>query len=239
MEARIIAVSTFRPHKDSEEYRQNQIRAMVSWFPIFNGIILMGKLEPELANSKTSFTFHEGRPHVRDMVGLLATQTEMGVWINADIVLDSAFVTLERVMRNAGCVAATSFRLTFDPVCFPVPHQMTPPPAYREKNDWGLDVFVATPEVWQDMYKHMDPRWVKCGQVYDSWMVGFLNKRHKCGDFTDRKWVFHPRHGGRVTEGMNSPQWAVGEFSEWAGPPRYWLTDGGLIPKKWGSRVPS
>lgn len=222
----MIAVSTFRPHKDSEEYRQNQIRAMTSWVPIFNGIILMGKLEPELATHKTSFTFQEGRPHVRDMVGLLATQSEMGVWINADIVLSNAFVTLEQLMKKAGCVAATSFRFTFDP-------KNGIWKSFKEPNDWGLDVFVATPEVWQDMYKHMDSRWVKCGQVYDSWMVGFLNKRHKCGDFTDRKWVFHPRHGGRITEGMNSPQWAVGEFSEWAGPPRYWLTDRGLIPKKW------
>lgn len=228
----MIAVSTFRPHKDSEEYRQNQIRAAVSWLPIFNGIVLMGKPEPELATYKTSFTFQEGRPHVRDMIGLLATQNEMGVWINADIVLHNAFVTLENLMKKAGCVAATSFRLTFDP-------KEGIQKAFREGNDWGLDVFVATPEVWQDMYKHMDPRWLKCGMVYDSWMVGFLNKRHKCGDFTDKKWVFHPRHGGRVTEGFNSPQWAEGEFSPWAGPPRYWLTDRGLIPKNSRSRIPA
>lgn len=206
----------------------NQIRAAVSWFPIFGSVILMGKFEPELATINTYFTGKEGRPHVKDMVGILATQTEMGVWINADIVLAGAFATLERLMKKAECRAATSFRLTFEPGKL-----NTYASAFREKNDWGLDVFVATPEVWQDMYTHMDPRWVKCGMVYDSWMVGFLNKRHKCADFTDRKWVFHPRHEGRVRDGFNSPQWAVGEFSPWTGPPRFILTDRGLIRRKW------
>jgi len=224
----VIAVSTFRPHKDSEEYRENQIRAMASWFPIFSNIILMGNLEPELFTYKTTFTFQDGRPHIKDMVGFLASEGELGVWINADIVLHNAFVTLEHLMKKAGCVAATSFRLTFEPG-----RHATYASAVREPNDFGLDVFVATPEVWQDMYRHIDPRWVKCGQVYDSWMVGFLNKRHKCADFTDRKWVFHPRHEGRVKDGFNSTQWAQDEFAPWAGPPRYWLTNSGLIRKKW------
>ena len=226
----MIAVATFRPHRDSEEYGQNQTRALNSWEPIFSEIILMGEHEPDLAMRNVVFTNQTGRPRIKDMVSWLSVQDQIGVWLNADIFLDRSFVLLEALMKKAGCLAATSFRYTFDPHCHEISIKES---AVRERNDWGLDVFACMPSVWRDMHSCIDPRWIKCGQVYDSWMVGFLNKRYKCGDFTDRKWVFHPRHGGRVTDGFNSPQWAVGEFSQWAGPPRYWLKDMGLIPKKW------
>jgi hypothetical protein len=212
----MIAISTFRPHEGNPEYARNQRTGVHSWEDLFETILLLGDPEPELAMKNTVFIPGSSRPSIKDMIGFLASTNEWGTWINADIVLKPGFFLIENDMRRFKFTAATSFRYTFNP---------DNPEAgiVKEKKDYGLDVFVCTPEVWRDMYQHIDPRFVKCGMVYDSWMSGFLNARHRLADFTDRGLVLHPKHGGRVTTGFNDPQWAEGDFSPFAGPPRFRL----------------
>lgn len=190
----MIAISSFRPHADSEEYRRNQIRAKESWDKVFERIILFGNEEKELASSKTTFMPHDGWPLIRDVAGIAARQNDFVVILNADIVTTYSLAALPGRMWEYGCMAATSRRYTFDPAL-----PINPMQCFIEQADKGLDIFVAMPPIWAKIAVEV-PACLRMGhQQWDTWVSGWctwhLGRSYR--NFNEMRAVFHPRHDGR------------------------------------------
>lgn len=204
----MVAVSTFRPHKNSEEYARNQIRAVESWQDIFDVVLLIGEAEPELAFPNVWFVPGEDFPLIKDMISLLAREPGWSAWINCDIVLTPMFHQAFQRMKETGKQAATSQRWTFYPEAFDLSK------AVIERNDFGLDIFLTIQPHWQHMLSVMPKNLRKAGQVYDTWMTGYFWKRlgRAYCSMTDFRCVFHPRHGGRKMKTHNEPAWIQDQY---------------------------
>lgn len=182
----MTALSSFRPHRDSGEYRQNQIRAKNSWEPIFKNIIYFGHLEPELTSPKTEFIPYDGWPFIREMAEIASKLNGYTAIINADIVIEPELSTVVAIMERTGIVAATSMRRDLETreILF---------------NDKGRDIFILNQRWWKRVADKV-PRSCRIGHFeWDSWMIGFLcyEAKTKFADFSQVKCVFHPKHGGR------------------------------------------
>lgn len=190
----MVAISSFRPHGESEEYRRNQLRAKESWEKVFDRIIYFGHAEPELASGKTTFIGHEGWPTIREVAAEASRQFDMVTVLNADIVLTRNFFALECRMRESGALACTSRRYTFNPD--------EPIEAHKcviEQQDKGLDVFVMMPALWARMAVEM-PESLRMGhQQWDTWVSGWctFHLGHSFRNFNELRAILHPRHNGR------------------------------------------
>lgn len=188
----MTAISSFRPHVEDGEYRTNQIRAWRSWKEVFSRIIYLGDREPELENDQTFFVPTPEWPRIRDLIKVAANaDTEYAVLLNADIVVSTRILHVFSLMKTGNIGAAVSKRWTFDP--------RRPDFTGAKITDHGLDVFVATPKVWQKALRKV-PACLRLGHfLWDTWLSGYLNKtlRNGVADFTSQKCVFHPQHNGR------------------------------------------
>lgn len=205
----MVAVSTFRPHAQSEDYALNQIRAIRSWQPFFDTVILLGKPEPSLAFNNVIFVESDGAfPTIKQMIMFLTQSNGWGCWINADIVLGPAFSRVLDAMERHRCRASTSRRWTFDPKTFDLSR------AFLKKNDWGLDIFLAKDAEWKSMYPLIHPGLRKAGMVYDTWMTGYFFKTmgNTYRSFTDFRCVFHPEHEGRQRGFQNEMKWIQDKY---------------------------
>lgn len=182
----MVAISSHRPHSQSDEYAQNQIRARKSWNGIFTDVHYFGPAEPELALSGTHFVECEPWPRIKDMAAHAARQKTYYVTIiNADIVLTPEFTEVLDIMQKSKIAGATTRRRDLDT---------------RELGeDRGRDVWVLQPAWWRRVAEKISPTCRIGHNQWDAWMFGFMRyeAKYNFGEFSNVPCVFHPRHEGR------------------------------------------
>lgn len=195
----MIAISSFRPHQEDGEYATNQIRARRSWSDCFNEVHYFGHYEPSLEDTPHLTLFHptDNWPKI-SLLTSYASQlgADYVAILNADLVLLPRIKTIEQVMVKRGIPAATSYRYEFDSND---PSSISG--AVRHKQDRGMDIFIATPQIWGLVSANVPP-YLRIGhQTWDTWVCGFFCSRLGYGfqQFTDERVVFHPKHDGRKT----------------------------------------
>lgn len=199
----MIAVSSFRPHKEDPEYARNQIRAVKSWRNVFQEVHYFGEREPELELDclKVKFTETKGFPSIFMMASYAATlDSPLVTILNSDIVLGVMLRSVFGVMLHMGLPAATSYRYEYDPANPDYPENYVKAES-RNKQDRGMDIFIAMPQIWGLVAKHVPP-YLRIGhQTWDTWVCGYFCSQLGYGfrQFTEQRVVFHPPHGGRNT----------------------------------------
>lgn len=189
----VIAVSSIRPFSASAEHKRNQIEAWRTWQAAFTSIVYFSKPEPEIQNLKTAFCIWEPFPRLMDLAKFLASQTDWGCIINADIRVGRRFpLIIERLKKKRGALAASSWRYEIEPT----------DPNWESNGrvvDHGLDFFCATPRVWGMVYEAADPRLRLGAQFWDTWTLSFFNTVASSGFYglTQHRLIFHPKHGDR------------------------------------------
>lgn len=194
----MIAISSHKPFAQSPEYAANQSRAAKSWQekPNITGIFYVGHYEDGLDGERVQFVKPEGDyPRIKMMAEFAGhMSTDYVALINADIVLWSGIADVEQRMREMALPAATSYRYEFDPAEYPNLGNAT-----RHKEDRGMDIFIANPNIWK-MVAQTIPEDVLFGHNrWDSWVCGYFCHHLGYGfrQFTEDRCVFHPKHGGR------------------------------------------
>jgi hypothetical protein len=182
----VMAVSSFKPFKESAEIARNQIRAFESWLAVFDSILYFGAPEPRLFSTQTVFVPSD-RPSIRLLVLTAALAHKPVCLLNADIVLaPHAREVFSSALVKAEAVA--SFRFEFDPKkAFDQPRRV----------DNGLDVFVAHPRIWARLWWAIPDHFTLGKPVWDSWCWGWFGSNTKFVDVTATRCVFHPRHTRR------------------------------------------
>jgi hypothetical protein len=183
-----IAISSHRPHAQSASFRENQIRALSTWLPVFDEILYYGDKEPELARDWVYFMPSEPFPTIRSMlagVPRIAPGDSITI-INSDIVLHDGMKTILRdAGRNSYCIASSRRRCADS--------------LELDENDRGRDIWILG-KTAHEMISRRIPDSLRIGhQKWDGWMYHFAIKHFPDTfiDFTDRKLVFHPKHGDR------------------------------------------
>lgn len=187
----MIAVSSFRPCSDSHEIASNQLRAKRSWEAVFDQIVYFGDAEPELASDKTQFISVDGDfPAIALLVAVAMYADEPACIINADIVVGPTLKNAITQQLWQGMKAFTSRRWQFEPGASLDSARVV---------DQGVDFFAATPEIWHQCYRVIPGGWRIGHSGWDSWMLGWMNQNvgRRFVDLTNRKLIFHPRHGDR------------------------------------------
>lgn len=187
----MIAVSSHKPHAQSGEYRQNQIAAHESWYPVFDEIYYFGPDEPELSDPKTSFVPADNFPWVRDMMAFAGRQRQLVALINADIIVTPRLRTIEIQMDQKAINAGVSKRWNMAPKLDSLDD--------AQVTDKGLDIFLAKPWLWREVARQC-PAGYRIGHCeWDTWTLGTLMRitHRKMADFTESKCIFHPIHEGR------------------------------------------
>lgn len=196
----MIAVSSFRPHAEDPNYARNQRRARQSWAGTFREVHYFGLPEPQLEhpNSITRFVGDGSWPLIKDMAIYAARQRDDYVAIiNADIVVSRRIHFVEERMKQMGLPAATSYRYEFD-ASDPFTNFST---LVRNRQDRGMDIFIATPQIWTGVADKVPP-YLRIGhQTWDTWVCGHFCSTLGLGflQFTEERLIFHPRHDGRKT----------------------------------------
>lgn len=187
----LIAISSFRPLEQSKEVAANQIRAKKSWDQVFEKIFLFGSFDEQLASPNTEFVECEQWPPI-SLLSLFASWQDMPVAIlNADIVVSHGLKDMLNRAWTMSAMAVTSKRYEFDPTRENYDQ--------AEVRDPGADFFCAFPAVWNQVYQAIPAGFRMGHQLWDSWMLSFLNKRcvRRFYDITSMRPIFHPRHGDR------------------------------------------
>lgn len=183
-------VSTFKPHHECGEYARNQRAALASWVGWVDRVIYVGCNEPELYHPKVMFTNTQDPPWLRHLVNLASETPGLSAIINGDIILGRGFPQVVQKLSHLKFKAATSRRWQFTPGESPMRGSL---------EDYGLDVFVASQDVWKKVAGSV-PGDLRLGNIlWDTWMAGFFSSNfgNRYIDFTGFKCVFHPRHGSR------------------------------------------
>lgn len=196
----MIALSSFRPFGQSVEYDANAIRANVSWSKVFDWVVYWNKFEgkfPSVHTIPTHFRLREHHnetsPTIKEMAKFAGERNELCCIINADIVVTPKLKEVGRWMNANDIRCGTSRRINFNPMFSMEASNLQVP------DDMGLDIFIATPEVWSKVAKAV-PEQFKLGHVlWDTWMLQYFMHLcpNQCCDFTPSKCVFHPIHGNR------------------------------------------
>lgn len=120
--------------------------------------------------------------------------TEYVALINADIVLTSGISNVEQRMRDCSLPSATSYRYEFEPSDYPNLDK-----AIRHKEDRGMDLFIAHPNIWKLVAKDVPEALWFGHNCWDTWVCGYFCHHLGYGfrQFTEDRCVFHPKHGGR------------------------------------------
>lgn len=192
----MIAISSARRHDKNSEYALNQKRAGESW-KLFKAVYYFGGYEEELSHENVLNVSSGEWPEIKRMAEFAShMQDDLVALINADIVVTEPIVEVEKKLKELTIPAATSYRYEYSPNDWP-----NLSGAVRRKTDRGMDIFVATPEVWKMVSKRI-PDYLRIGhQQFDSWLCGFFCANYGFGfrQFTESRCIFHPKHGGRET----------------------------------------
>lgn len=184
----VTILSSFRPHKDSLAYRENQIRAHQSWEGLVDEIVYFGEAEPELQGDNTRFHPSPNWPFIWVLAEYAAKQKCPVAIVNADIVLEEPVKRVFEIVATTSIGCATSRRRDLET------RQIIP-------NDNGRDIFICKPKLWGKVARDI-PRSCRIGhQMWDAWAVGYMRKTigKRFADFTQLACVFHPRHEERLT----------------------------------------
>lgn len=191
----MIALSSFRPFSQCAEARQDHYSAAHhSWEQVFYSIQYFNNLEPSLSGNQTLFL---GGSDERPKVSLLAEHASLQkTWvsiINADIIVHAKLAHVPNQLRKLRGVCAISRR--FD-AYFP-----------DQPLDWGLDFFLATPEVWKAVSFQIPPVFTLGRIRFDTWLCSFFSHRYpdQCYDLTPSKLIFHPKHEERNDQHLDDP----------------------------------
>lgn len=191
----MIAISSARRHEGNPEYATNQVRAAASW-RLFDRVYYFGSYEKDLCYDNTMFARSDDWPTIKSMAEFAShMKDDLVAIINADIVVTAPIKEVEAKLKDLTMPAATSYRYEFDPATADLRS------AVRHKEDRGMDIFVATPDVWK-MVSARIPGYLRIGhQTFDSWICGFFCANFGFGfrQFTDYRCIFHPKHEGRQT----------------------------------------
>ena len=186
----MIAISSFRPMDEDAEYARNQIAARVSWEPLFKSIFYLSAPDEQMAAPNVTCVAWEPFPTILAVSSIASSFSELVAVLNADIVLAPAFKEVETHMQQRGFEAAMSRRYQFRPGA---------PLSTGALVDAGLDIFIASPNVWMQVHDLVPPEFRIGHNRWDTFMLGALNylRPGRVLDFTRAKVVFHPVHGGR------------------------------------------
>lgn len=189
----MIAISSIKPFASSPSVAWNQRCAKASWDNVFSKVIYVGPwIEPELDGhhskdglSTTTWAGQEDFPQISELVALAAHQSEWTCLINADIVVSTNIIYVERELNRLKAQSAISRRWQL--------------PENRVL-DMGLDWFAATPELWQAIYPHV-PKSFRIGHIlWDTWMLSAftgIGDPRRSYDITACRTIFHPKHEDR------------------------------------------
>lgn len=195
----MIAISTFRPLDECPEYRENQLRAKASWDVAFSAVVYFGKFEKRLSGARTSFIPRTGLPTAKEMMRFAGGfKTAWPCIVNADIVVAPKFRKVEDELFRRKFKCAFSLRWQKNPQAPTFPERVT---------DMGLDLFCATPDVW-DQTADACPHEFRIGKIlWDTWLLQYWAAHFlkDCYDFTPSRCVFHPIHGNRKDQGIEPP----------------------------------
>lgn len=182
----MIALSSIRPHKNSEVYRANQIRAKESWEKVFSDIVYFSPKEPELDSPKTIWIESEEWPSIKTLAAYGGRQKDISAIINSDIVVSPELAKVELLIRTSSIMAATSRRWDLDQKVI-------------LDNDKGRDIFIAKPKAWRMLAAEISSTCRIGHNQWDSWALVFFQAKfiEKFADFSRCKCIFHPKHGER------------------------------------------
>lgn len=188
-----MAVSSFRPFSESKDIATNQLRAKQSWEDAFDHIVYFGDPEPELETPKTTFIMDsEQFPQIKRMMAAASfAGNDWVCLINSDIVVSSFLGVIVEECKRKKIEAITSMRYQFEPDDLDK--------SKAKVVDSGYDFFMTSPTMWAAAAKSC-PEGYRIGHNrWDNWVLGFLNTvcRTKFVDVTNRRLIFHPRHGER------------------------------------------
>lgn len=194
----LIIVSSQKPQaKCSKQYAAQQKEALDSWLKLKAAVILLNdKSEVSVPEGVLLQQPKEVQPTVHELIGaaLAHAKNKQDVIIavvNSDIILtESALKVLQLSDKLGNSWAATSLR-----------YQFKKDMAAAETKDQGLDIFVASPRIWEMVYADMPKHNVdklRIGKtLWDTWLSGYF-KTHimqsKYVDMTHWKCVFHKEH---------------------------------------------
>jgi hypothetical protein len=189
-DSQVIAISSFKPFEKSLEVAENQLAAKASWEPLFETIIYFGPPEERLGSRKTLFIDQGDYPSIKRLMEAAADWEGWSCLINADIYLSAKFLAVELALDAVGAKFALSKR-----------YQMIPgvPLDQASVVDWGLDIFIARPELWEQAARAVPPEFRIGHNLWDTWTVAFMMQASggAAVDLTPSRLVFHPQHGAR------------------------------------------
>lgn len=192
----MIALSSFRPFVDCSPERQaHYIQAHDSWTRTFDTIYYFNQLEPALAGNGTIFiSGSDDRPSISLMAEHAAAQKTWVAIINADIVVKPGLLQLPTQLRRLNGTCAISRRFDLEAPDKPL--------------DWGLDFFLALPEVWRTVAFQI-PREFTLGRIrFDTWLCSYFAHLYakECFDITPSKLILHPQHEERIDQHIDDPE---------------------------------
>lgn len=213
----LVIVSSQKPKgKCSKQYAAQQSDALASWLQLKAAVILVNdKSEVAAPEGVLLQQPKEAHPSIYELIGagLDYAKNKQDVVIaivNSDIILTENFLkVLQLGDKLSNAWAATSQRYQYDHKKRDIDR--------AEITDSGLDVFVATPRIWQDVYSAMptmNAHKMKIGRnLWDTWLSGYF-KTHVMGskyiDFTHWKCVFHKEHP--QAESVNNSPADIGDL---------------------------
>lgn len=180
----MVAIASLRKLSDCAEIAENQLRAWESWQTVFDEILYFGEAEAQLASPKTVFVESEDFPKISAILTAAGYSEDYACVLNADIIVrpQLADALHEVVARGGRC--AMSSRVNFGPGAAP---------------DFGLDFFMAEPEIWTAAAKKVPPFYRIGHNSWDNWVLSYLNCRYGqwFWDISARRCIWHPVHGNR------------------------------------------
>ncbi len=184
-------ISSHRAHSDSKEVARNQIRANRSWQKIATRIVYLGNEEPHLSGHNVRFLPCADFPRIRTVATAAAISGTHACIVNADIVLSKETPIVIFDLLRRGGKAAVSRRYEFQ--------DEHVEGAVLLPEDLGLDFFFATADLWLKLSRTIPPDYRIGHSSWDTYTLSFFNTIAKGGfyDITNRRCVFHPRHGDR------------------------------------------
>lgn|SRR6185436_7795067 len=190
----MTCVSSYRPFGKFPDIDRNQIISKHSWESVFGGIVYLNQFNVQLWSEHTTFTGTTKRPRMSELFLTAALLGGVVAVLNSDIVIGNGCSHfLESTIRN-GNACGFSFRYEFDPVAMNLES--------ARQVDSGLDFFIANPGVWYKTFNACPERFIIGNGEWDSWLFEYWKRKYGrfCVNFTDRKLVFHPKHGDRERE---------------------------------------
>lgn len=172
-------------------------RAKVTWDLVFSEVHYFNQAEPLLSGLNTLF-IKTDPPDEAPTIALMAEHASLTrSWtaiLNADIMVMVDMLRIERILSykyHADCALSRRFRTVHD----------------QEPTDWGLDFFVARPEVWRAVAVQI-PKVFRLGHIrWDTWLCSFWAHQYpqRFVDLTPSRLILHPDHDERGDQSIQEP----------------------------------